>query len=304
MSALEFYYFDISSYESQYSEKHITDFLNNIYEDNDYNFKNLGIKKENFFSFVNVLRENYLGNSYHNFNHAVDATVSMCFLIDSLKDNITSLEKFSLVISMLCHDVGHFGFTGQYVKSHLNDFTKKYGLPSPLESYHESEAKKIIIKTSLLDGMNDENKAEFFKILSRVILATDPVIPENFFETFNKSKLFELMAKCADIGNALKIHEVHEKWVMLLMREFYNQGNFTKHAHSGNVHPLFDETMKHEIPRQQVGFCNFYVEPHFRTLAPFLKNESELMERIQKNKDEWASKIIQRVIHKDPMNPK
>ena len=190
---------------------------------------------------------------------------------------------------MLCHDVGHFGMTGQYVSEHMSEFVEKYGQCSPLEQFHLSKSKIIINDTGLLVGMSDDNKGTYFDVLGRSILATDPAHSKKFFESFNNAMLFELLIKCADIGSALKTYDIHEKWVMKLMKEFYIRGNLVRN--SEKLQPLFNEDMRHEIPQQQVGFCNFYVKPHFLSLSVYLTNGDEILKFIEENENVWKSKI-------------
>lgn len=285
---MDFRDFDISSSDNE-NENKISDFLIFLFDNR--NFCDLGIDKSNYLEFVKLLKDNYLQNSYHNFNHAVDATYTLNFLLISLKRQLCPIENFSLLVSMLCHDVGHFGMTGQYVSEHMHEFVEKYGQHSPLEQFHLREAKVIIDNANLLVGMTEDNRNTFFNILSKSILATDPDTTQSkkFFELFNETMLFELLMKCADIGIALKKYNIHEKWVMNLMKEFYIQGNLVKH--SEKLQPLFNEDMKYEIPQQQVGFCNFYVKPHFLSLSPYLVNGDEILKFIEENENVWKSKI-------------
>jgi len=280
----EFRNFDVFLYNNDT----FFDFL--VYLFDNRNFSGLGVDKSNYLKFTKTLKDKYLCNPYHNFSHAVDAVFTLNFFLTFLKEQLTLIEIFSLLMSMLCHDVGHFGRTGRYVSEYIKTFVEKYGQDSPLEQFHLSEAKAIIDDTNLLLGMSDDDKGKFYNIFDRCILATDPANSKKFLESFNGTMLFELLMKCADIGNSLKSFNIHEKWVMKIMEEFYSEGKVIKLTEK--LQPLFNENMKHEIPQQQVGFCNFYTKPHFQKLSIYLTNGDEILKFVEENENVWKSKII------------
>ena len=67
------------------NENKIFDFLISLFDDR--KFCDLGIDKSHYLKFIKSLKGNYLQNPYHNFNHAVDATYTLNFLLTSLKNN-------------------------------------------------------------------------------------------------------------------------------------------------------------------------------------------------------------------------
>lgn len=84
-------------------------------------------------------------------------------------------------------------------------------------------------------------------------------------EAIEKPKALSLMLHTADISHPAKAWELHHRWTMSLLEEFFRQGD--REAELGlPFSPLCDRksTM---VAQSQVGFIDFIVEPTFTVLT-------------------------------------
>lgn len=252
----------------------------------------LCLDKQKFNNFICLLKKCYKDNKYHNFNHAVDATISLLFLIDQTKLEFTNIEISALIISMLSHDIGHFERTGNFIKNFIPEMVEEYGESSTLESYHFHNAKKIIIQSELLSGIDFYDKLDFFSLLKNLILATDPNTNKDFLINFspsNRIEILQLLVKCADIGSVFKNFDIHKKWALKLINEFYHEGDIMKNEYPAyQILPIFNRDYQHLIPNQQNEFFLFCVFPLFTILDQFFKN-NKIIDFIKDNRNEWLN---------------
>jgi hypothetical protein len=76
---------------------------------------------------------------------------------------------------------------------------------------------------------------------------------ETDFENFEERlMLLQIAIKCADIGHAAKEVELHEKWSLLIVEEFYNQGDTEKEE--GLPVSMFCDREKTDLSGSQSGF--------------------------------------------------
>ena len=84
----------------------------------------------------------------------------------------TNLDLVSLVISAVCHDLGHDGMTNAY---HINSMSERalvYNDRAVQENHHVAQAFKILLKHNFLN-YNKEQMTTFRKRFIGIILATD-----------------------------------------------------------------------------------------------------------------------------------
>lgn len=69
--------------------------------------------------------------------------------------------------------------------------------------------------------------AKHFELLAQFRVAvTSPRLEEES----NRLFMYRILLKCADIGHAAKTTDLHEKWSLRVMEEFFNQGDAEKAA--------------------------------------------------------------------------
>ena len=101
-------------------------------------------------------------------------------LIENKKNILNNLQKFSLIISGLCHDVGHTGRTNIFEINSQSKLAIRYNDRSVLENHHSSLAFKILLsdKSNILCNLNQQDYLGFRSYFVQNILYTD--IKEHF----------------------------------------------------------------------------------------------------------------------------
>mmetsp|Transcript_84597 Transcript_84597/g.262760 ORF Transcript_84597/g.262760 Transcript_84597/m.262760 type:complete len:218 (-) Transcript_84597:26-679(-) len=96
--------------------------------------------------------------------------------------------------------------------------------------------------------------------------------------------------KAADLGHAALPWEIHERWALRLLREFYEQGD-EERSLGLPVSPLCDRTGKvSDFQDSQKGFLSFVIVPLFRELAIVTSQEvgETCMTRLEVNAEYWV----------------
>jgi len=219
--------------------------------------------------------------SYHNALHAADTMCSSYALLKSKKfETFSFLQIVSLIVAAAAHDVNHNGYNNLF---HINSSSKlalKYNDRSVLENHHCSVGWKLAMQPehSLVKAIPRDQIAEFRKIFINSILATDMHFhgqqlkmladlhgKEQITDPGDQMKLLGHVLHGADISNVSKPFHYANTWVMLVMEEFFKQGDKEKDLKMP-VSPLCDR-VKTDIDASEVGFIKFIVKPWFESLA-------------------------------------
>ena len=99
------------------------------------------------------------------------------FLRDSkiLSKLLTAIEKYSLLIAAICHDVDHTGRTNAFEIAKISKLSLKFNDESVLENHHASTTFKILCNENynILADLSDEIFKSVRKLVISNILATD-----------------------------------------------------------------------------------------------------------------------------------
>lgn len=268
-------------------------------------FTNVG----QFQKFYDAVSKRYLDVPYHNFVHALDVmhtTFRMMCEVLSTKWS-TDVEHYSLLLSAICHDVGHPGTTNAFCVETEHEFALRYNDASPLENHHCATMFEVcrMEETKMFDTMAPENKKLARKVCIAVILHTDLVhhfqmikdldlayegenkkvcdtqakTPLQFSPEFeeviqkNHMMLLEFVLHQSDISNPLKPFETGKMWAWKVMEEFFAQGDEEKRL--GIPVGMLNDRNKINRYGSQHGFITFLVSPLilsatriFQTLMP------------------------------------
>uniref|UniRef100_A0A1I8IU29 PDEase domain-containing protein n=1 Tax=Macrostomum lignano TaxID=282301 RepID=A0A1I8IU29_9PLAT len=85
----------------------------------------------------------------------------------------------------------------------------------------------------------------------------------------DKEKALALMLHCADISHPGKRWDLHYRWTLGLLEEFFRQGD-RERALDLPCSPLCDRTVT-MVAQSQVGFIDFIMEPSFNVLGDMLE---------------------------------
>lgn len=85
----------------------------------------------------------------------------------------------------------------------------------------------------------------------------------------DKSKALALVLHCCDISHPAKKWNIHHRWTMLLLEEFFRQGDL-EHELGLDFSPLCDRKTT-LVAESQIGFIEFIVEPSMAVCADMLE---------------------------------
>ncbi|XP_044310762.1 calcium/calmodulin-dependent 3',5'-cyclic nucleotide phosphodiesterase 1C isoform X1 [Varanus komodoensis] len=233
-------------------------------------------------SFVEALEVGYSKhkNPYHNLMHAADVTQTVHYLLfkTGVAHWLTELEIFAMIFAAAIHDYEHTGTTNNFHIQTRSDTAILYNDRSVLENHHLSAAFRLLQddeEMNILSNLSKDDWREFRTLVIEMVLATDMSCHfqqikamKNALqqpEGIDKPKALSLMLHTADISHPAKAWDLHHRWTMSLLEEFFRQGD--KEAELGlPFSPLCDRksTM---VPQSQIGFIDFIVEPTFTVLT-------------------------------------
>ncbi|XP_048367853.1 calcium/calmodulin-dependent 3',5'-cyclic nucleotide phosphodiesterase 1C-like isoform X4 [Sphaerodactylus townsendi] len=233
-------------------------------------------------SFVEALEVGYSKhkNPYHNLMHAADVTQTVHYLLfkTGVVHWLTELEIFAMIFAAAIHDYEHTGTTNNFHIQTRSDTAILYNDRSVLENHHLSAAFRLLQddeEMNILSNLSKDDWREFRTLVIEMVLATDMSCHfqqikamKNALqqpEGIDKPKALSLMLHTADISHPAKAWDLHHRWTMSLLEEFFRQGD--KEAELGlPFSPLCDRTST-MVPQSQVGFIDFIVEPTFTVLT-------------------------------------
>jgi len=309
-----------------------TDFLTNCSSGHpvstlgDYLFRTLLLSKrlqlnaESVQHFFEILEQGYLPNAYHNFTHAADVMFSVMFLCKNsgLFYYSSDLEVASCVVATLGHDVGHVGFNNRFLVNSRHSLATQCkhqtdNDQSVLEMMHSCKTFQIAEETQAFDSLPLETWTLFRRQVVEMILATDmakhfellaqfrvAVPGPKFEDQAMRSSLYKMLLKCADIGHAAKRTELHERWSMRVIEEFFKQGDAEKER-SLAVSMFCDrentDVGKVRTMQSQRGFLENLALPLFETVATTLRCEvieTTCVQQIRSNMVFWERRTKKR----------
>ncbi|XP_053916617.1 dual specificity calcium/calmodulin-dependent 3',5'-cyclic nucleotide phosphodiesterase 1C isoform X2 [Cuculus canorus] len=233
-------------------------------------------------SFVEALEVGYSKhkNPYHNLMHAADVTQTVHYLLfkTGIVHWLTELEIFAMIFAAAIHDYEHTGTTNNFHIQTRSDSAILYNDRSVLENHHVSAAYRLLQddeEMNILSNLSKDDWREFRALVIEMVLATDMSCHfqqikamKNALqqpEGIDKPKALSLLLHTADISHPAKAWDLHHRWTMSLLEEFFRQGD--KEAELGlPFSPLCDRksTM---VAQSQIGFIDFIVEPTFTVLT-------------------------------------
>ncbi|PAA60669.1 hypothetical protein BOX15_Mlig011124g2 [Macrostomum lignano] len=267
-------------------------------------------------NFLYKLEEGYSkwANPYHNLVHGADVAQTCHFIMSSSKlvNWLTDLEIFATIVAALVHDYEHTGTTNSFHVNTGSDLALLYNDKGVLENYHVSAVFRLLREEdyNILTGLSREEYKEFRALVIDMVLNTDMSLhfqqiknmkqllsmPENI----DKEKALALMLHCADISHPGKRWNLHHRWTMSLLEEFFRQGDREK-ALDLPCSPLCDRSST-MVAQSQVGFIDFIMEPSFAVLGDMLEKILtplfEQQKQLSKNPSEEAGARISRPVRK------
>ncbi|XP_071603289.1 dual specificity calcium/calmodulin-dependent 3',5'-cyclic nucleotide phosphodiesterase 1A isoform X1 [Heliangelus exortis] len=235
----------------------------------------------NLISFAEALEVGYnkYKNPYHNLIHAADVTQTVHYIMihTGIMHWLTELEILAMIFAAAIHDYEHTGTTNNFHIQTRSDVAILYNDRSVLENHHVSAAYRLMQEEEMnvLANLNKDDWRELRSLVIEMVLSTDMSGHFQQIKTMrhtlqqsegvDKAKAMSLILHAADISHPAKTWELHYRWTMALMEEFFRQGD--KEAALGlQFSPLCDRKST-LVAQSQIGFIDFIVEPTFSLLT-------------------------------------
>lgn len=236
--------------------------------------------------FLNRIEEGYcrFRNPYHNNLHAADVaqTVHHVLCQTGLMHWLSDLEIFATLLAALIHDYEHTGTTNNFHVMSSSETALLYNDRAVLENHHISAAFRVLRddECNVLQNLSREEYRELRTLVIDMVLATD--MSFHFQQLKNmknlltlsdpqvdKSKALSLVLHCCDISHPSKRWNLHHRWTMLLLEEFFRQGDLEREL-GLPFSPLCDRNNT-LVAESQIGFIEFIVEPSMAVCSDMLE---------------------------------
>ncbi|KDR18814.1 Calcium/calmodulin-dependent 3',5'-cyclic nucleotide phosphodiesterase 1C, partial [Zootermopsis nevadensis] len=193
-------------------------------------------------TFLSRVEEGYCRhkNPYHNNLHAADVAQTVHYMLcqTGLMNWLTDLEIFATLVAAIIHDYEHTGTTNNFHVMSGTETALLYNDRAVLENHHISASFRVMKddECNILQNLSREEFREFRTLVIDMVLATD--MSFHFQQLKNmknlltlaepsvdKSKALSLVLHCCDISHPAKRWDLHHRWTMLLLEEFFRQGD-------------------------------------------------------------------------------
>ncbi|GAQ86043.1 Cyclic nucleotide phosphodiesterase [Klebsormidium nitens] len=257
-------------------------------------FKELGllekinIGKQTMDAFLASIEAGYCEVPYHNACHATDVLLAVYSLISSSSMAwMTDHEVFSLLIAAIIHDFKHPGVSNGYLIASRDPLATRYNdravlnIMKGFSSEHQKAIRALIIQLVLITDMSEH--FNFVNKFKAFVLGPDFSLEDQQHRLY----VFQMILKCADLNSAAKPLRLAKVWADRVTDEFFNQGDLEKKL-GLPVSPMCDKQAA-DIPRQQLRFIDFIVQPMFESFAEYCPALDEWFRDLENNKEYWES---------------
>eukprot|EP01028_Stygiella_incarcerata_P003521 TRINITY_DN1715_c0_g1_i1.p1 TRINITY_DN1715_c0_g1~~TRINITY_DN1715_c0_g1_i1.p1 ORF type:complete len:903 (-),score=209.75 TRINITY_DN1715_c0_g1_i1:289-2997(-) len=237
------------------------------------------VPRDKFHNFLLMLWKHYKKPKYHTFFHAVDVAheIYMYIKVGDVLSRLSNLNGFALMVSAICHDIGHPGLNNVFQRNALTELALLYNDQSVLENHHTTQAFDIMFRPGcdFLCNLSTDEFKEMRKGIISAILSTDmekhsdyvkhleSLTPESKVE---QSFIMAIILKAADISNVSKTFQLAAKWAVRISHEFASQGD-EEVVRKLMISPMCDRRTQAPLGKMQTGFINFVCLPFFKHIV-------------------------------------
>ncbi|KAF6778388.1 hypothetical protein AHF37_02314 [Paragonimus kellicotti] len=251
------------------------------------------LDKATLVRFVLTVRKNYRPVAYHNWDHGFSVAHSMYFLLKVGENHFSLLEKICLFIAALCHDLDHRGYDNRFMKKFSTPLASLYS-SSPMEHHHFNMTITIlqilgIIKHAILST----DLATFWASKSKLESYLDSEKGLDWTDHEQRMSVVGIAMPTCDLCAMYKPWDIQVKVVMLIMKEFWAQGDQEKASDSKPL-SLMDRDEAAQLAGGQVGFIRALCLPCYTTIVRVFPQMQPIVDEVSNNLAQWE------VISKQP----
>lgn len=256
--------------------------------------KEFNIQIETILRFITSISEQYHHVPFHNFNHAVDVTqmAYMIVKVGRLFSNFTKLEILALLVSAICHDMGHRGKMGtsSKVQTPLSLLFKDQPV---METFHCSSAIKTIGKPScnILSSLNADQLHDFWVLVIDTILSTETSQHQKIIDdvklsfapdetlplanTQQRARMMKLILRIGNLASCARPFDSTKSWSSVLSDEFTDDSE-----NAGEKTPQ-------EIARWNADHLKAIAAPAFELLSKAVPLLKGIGKQFKRNVEKW-----------------
>jgi len=235
------------------------------------------------YSFLRAMQSLYKANPYHNSVHAAQVAHSCACLskMVNIWSDMRDVEKCCFLIAALGHDVGHPGFTNDFLVNSSQELALTYNDFSVLENFHASLIFQILRRPrhNIFMGIKGRRWLYVRKSIVDLVLATDMRNHSANLAAFrlrtacssysrkredDRGLIRRLIIKAADVGYPSLEWPQYLEWTERIYEEFHKQGD-VEYRHGMTISFLCDRA-QHRTPwwcQVQSNFLKSIVLPMF-----------------------------------------
>jgi cAMP-specific phosphodiesterase len=208
--------------------------------------------------------------------------------------SLCSMERFTLAIAAVCHDLEHPGVNNQQLISFA---CREEPQRAFLEKHHSRVAFQLMVleEVDLLKGFSTTKYYAFRDAVFKLILATDMSRHSDYMTRMRSEEnaaddrqyAMELLLKCGDISNVVKPFGTAKKWAVRVSREFFAQGDLEKER-GLKITPVCDRSCN-TIVQLQKSFIDFIARPFFTAVEEEFPSLQGAFDHLHVNRGLWDS---------------
>jgi len=273
-------------------------------------FAYMPVQQKTLYRFFTGIRDTYLPNPYHNFEHAL-STVHYTFKLlqaAEMCDRLDRTDLFAIYVGALCHDCDHRGRNNAFEVRTRSVLALRYNDSSPLENHHCARAFEVALCNNGCNIFKGLSADTYMIVRRRVIagiLSTDMRHHGHhvdLMQTFQFQKdvhdsqsqfLVEVVLHTADISNPFMPPDISAQWGKALAEEFGCQTAEERKLGipvTGFMDGLLDPIVN---AKSQLNFINFVVHPLVDPLFRLCPGLVEARAFLDRNKEEHQKMLDQ-----------
>lgn len=263
------------------------------------------IERKKLAGFVLRVAQGYRNVPYHNWSHAF-AVAHFAFLLlrtPAVRTQLDELERLSLVIACLCHDIDHRGTTNSFQKQARTPLAQLYSSEgSVLERHHYQQTINILSEgeCDILSNLTGNQHKAVYDHIKEIILATD--IAQHMTKVGEMRKMITqginpsreqhhyltvcLLMTASDLSDQTKHFKNSKGIAESIYTEFFSQGDLEKQMGSSPVEMM--DRDRACVPRVQIDFIDTVALPVFDMLSSAVPESLPTFHSLLNNRRCWA----------------
>ncbi|PFH36785.1 3'5'-cyclic nucleotide phosphodiesterase domain-containing protein [Besnoitia besnoiti] len=257
-------------------------------------------------------------NPYHNQRHAAMVAHATSWLANTagVLAECDSVERATLYVAALCHDLGHPGRTNQFFVTSCDPLAIVYNDISCLENLHcclcfrtlEREENNVFyhldnehfrfVRSKLIEVILATDMKQHFEAISRFRLRRSADDFDVATRVEDRWAVLKMSVKMADISHVALPWDMHFRLSCDIVEEFYQQGD-EELRRGMPVSMLCDRSKHNEMAKAQEGFLEYLAKPLLAVLLegdPTGRIQRDVADQMENNLQRWKQMAADQVV--------